>query len=299
MTFLDEPEEEISPEQAPQRALSPSALPDIPSFPNVGMVIESNTILKRDYNFDNRDLHVLVEIAGSEVTLDCQGHGISGAAPFGIRIGNQSNIKIKNCHINGVFVGINGWGLNNLSVIGGSFLVDMNGAHIFNSANIVFKNVIMKSSGMPALGYAIEFIGTKNTAVKKCDMENFDQGILLYSSDEFNVENNRIRYIVETGIGTFKTNDGKTTGNGRISGNKMEYTLMGLEIHTGSHNILIEKNRVADSFIAVKMDDEYGSDRFAPLSNVIFKDNEYVGNNHIYDANVQNTETIIIERNTP
>ena len=275
---------------------APSALPQIPYPPKVGLEISSDTVLDKDYHFDHGDYHILAKITASNVTLDCKGHTLSGKAPFGLEIQNISDVTIKNCRIKGVFHGFNVGEVKGLLIKGGGVIAEMNGMHVINSTDMTIENLEIKSYSTPPKGYGIEVKSTTNLLVKNCRIENFDQGLLLYDTTTFLIKENTISNIIETGIGTFQMGIGKPTGLGAITNNDISNTLMGLEIHTGSFNIILERNRVTKSNFGIKMDDEYGTDRYSPVFNILYLENDFSQNSQFSAIDIYDKSTIIIKK---
>lgn len=287
----DETETENS-EKEPLVVNSPSALPDLPLHPNAALTLDKNTSLDKDLVFDDGKHHVQVHITKGGVTLDCKGHSITGKAPVGILFRDISDVTIRNCNLKGTFTGILGTNIENVSIKGGSLDVDMNALHFFNAVNLSVSGVKMNSHGSPPKGYMAEIKKSRKVTVADCEAVDFDQGVLLYGTHDFNVSKNKISRIMETGIGTFHMPGVGGCGNGTISKNDVSQTLMGLEIHTGSKNIRIVGNKIAGNKVGYRIDDEHGTDRFVPVENIQFDSNKIFSNGTPYLVFVKDVSQI-------
>ena len=297
LTVDEEPEpEKQEPAQAPEVVYAPSAMPPISENPATGLVVDKDTVLDQDLLFNDKKYELLAAVTQDNVTLDCRGHKIAGNANYGINIHEVKGVKVKNCAIDGPFQGINIWSVDDVLIMNTSLNVRMNGMHVIDTKGVILDNVTMHPDLEPGKGFAVEIKRTKNAIVRKCSMRGFDQGILLYGTTEFTVKDNLIQNITETGIGTFMIVKEMTTGNGRIENNHIQKALMGMEIHSGSHNIHIANNRVENCRIPLRMDDEHKTSRYTPVTDIVLEGNIMKDNIDPPDIVIKDKESITWKR---
>lgn len=257
---------------------SPSAMPDLSPEPSVGLVVRTNIALEKDYFFEDDKHEILVSIRSNNVVLDCQGHMISGKAKYALEGHSVRDVTIKNCNFSGPFQGATFWDIERITIRDSVFVSQMNGLHIIDAAGFEVVNSQMTPKQIPSKGYAIEIKRSMEARFEKNKIEGFDQGILLYDTSLFKAIGNQISNITETGIGTFQMAPDRYVHHGLIEKNDIRKCLMGLEIHTGSHDIDIRDNVLANNGMAVRMDDEHGTPRFGRVYNIHFLRNRFFGN---------------------
>jgi nitrous oxidase accessory protein NosD len=257
---------------------SVSAMPALPRKITAGLLLGESMTLTKDLHFAKAHYDALIQTNAPDITLDCKGHKIFGNANFGILVNEGSNIEIRNCYVIGPFQGFFVNASVGVKISNSTFSVAMNAGHIATSSRIELDKILFEPMSPPSKGYALEVTNSNDVAVTHSTTSGFDQGLLLYGTENFRIESNRLSDINETAIGTFQFKMGSPTGHGSIKNNIISNAQMGLEIHTGSHDLLIEQNEISRCKAALRMDDEHGTDRFAPLFNIRFSKNVFKDN---------------------
>jgi parallel beta-helix repeat protein len=166
----------------------------------------------------NQNVTTSIEISTSTMTLDCQGHNITGQLYFdssnsvyGVYLNSLEKITIKNCTINNFIYGI----------------------YIHNSSYITISTNNIANNGH---GVGI-FYSTYNTVLKNTIENNSNGGIwLFYSSDYNSLFQNTITnsYI---GI-SLDSSSNNTIYKNNIASN----ILRGIDLYSSNHNIISEND---------------------------------------------------------
>ncbi|ASQ46457.1 hypothetical protein [Legionella clemsonensis] len=110
-------------------------------------LLNNNTISTPGCYYLDRNIRGFLTINSDSVTLDLNGKGLSDPEPgsqnIGIKLGNHSNITIKNGYLNGFWFAISGSGGRNLNIINMSFTntryvaVNLSGSNVNVSGNFI------------------------------------------------------------------------------------------------------------------------------------------------------------------
>jgi len=152
------------------------------------------------WNSDNltctltQDLNQSVEIIANSITLDCNGHSITGTdTGYGIYINDKLGVYTKNCIISGFSYGINSLSTTNTTL-------DNN----------------QVSAGR--YNYGITFIYSNNGVISNTKINSGRIGIYLWNSHHNNLSNNNVSLGNGEGI-TFKDSPNNTLIGNTLTGN--------------------------------------------------------------------------------
>jgi len=163
--------------------------------------IKGTTFIDEDTVLDH-DITGSVEITANNITLDCNGHNITGLKTgYGIFLMYKNNVIIKNCNVNqfsyGVFLA-SGTSLSN--VINNNISENYTGMRICSFQSAIVNNKVLNNIR------GIHLSGPGNNKIRKNEIYSNNTGIFLeYSSNNTVTENNIIANIghPNTGYGIF------------------------------------------------------------------------------------------------
>ena len=208
--------------------------PRIATNVSCGDTITANAVLTTDIlNCPGNGLHILAD----DVTIDCQGHRITGTNQTGSGVfttgTNQHNLVVKNCIIENFFHGISVSGQNN-TIINNTLLINARGIFVtqnpvvqsnrminntitgiqingFTNNMIVTQNIITGSGT-----YGAYFTSADNNHFFENNISSNSKGIFLERSSNNNITRN---FITDNTIGIDVGSGGPVSVNNLIHDN--------------------------------------------------------------------------------
>ena len=257
----------------------------------------------------NADLNETIQIDSDNITLDGDGHEISGGnTGFGVYFQEKFGITIKNTtlknfskgisfrysyqnilnnnSISNTYEGINGWYSANNTLSKNKFLSNNDGICLYYSDNNNLSDNIILNNNYDGVGF---YNSSNNTFVGNTVSNNHYSGMGLYTSNTNTIIDNTILNNGSDGLSFYDSAENKVSGNNISNGGSD-----GIPLYN-SYNNIFSKNTISNNF-------EGDGVPFYNSYNNIFTDNiisnneggvalYYSDNNKIYNNNFLDNST--------
>jgi hypothetical protein len=262
------------------------------------ILLSGNAVLATDIRFSGDVRDAFFDIIAGNTEIDCRGHSIIGTAREGISAQWKSGIHIRDCVIEGVDYGLAMKNISGLKIEKCRVRARRAGIQVINSTGIELTEIEAGPlSGVFRDSSGFNFLKSSRIQVRRCIVRDMPQGILFYGSSDFEVSENRIERMYETGIGTFHDADFTGCDNGRIVGNVVEQALYGVEIFAGSSDILVKGNTFTRCAMGVRVNDNRSVERILPVKNIRLAGNTLIGGSQMVNLTIENPEAVSMDGN--
>jgi len=123
-----------------------------PYLSNCSLLSQSGVTYYLTNNIFNSTAETCMEIEGSDIILDCQGHTIDGVGTsnsYGISASLSSNITIRNCTVTEWYFGIALYSVSNSQIINSKIASNSYGIYISGSSNnLIYNNLLNNSNNV-------------------------------------------------------------------------------------------------------------------------------------------------------
>lgn len=236
----------------------------------------------------------MLRIATDNVILDCNGQTLTGQGDIGVLVDKAKNVTIRNCPMIGFDYAVKARHADKLVLENIEAKVGVIGFEIAQSRDVKVVGDILAGVGEKARA-GIDSIGCERIVIEKCVIENFTHsGINFYSTREFQVTNNNIRLVNDTGVGFFQRENHGPTQNGVISENRISdiKNVGAFEVMEGVMNLEFSKNTISNAHSALFV---YKKNKTETIQNIAFSENEVTGTFGAFS--LSDCENVIIKKN--
>lgn len=204
----------------------------------------------------NQDLNDSVGTGESNITLDCDGHSMSGSdTGYGINVYEKDNITIKNCVVSRFSYGIYLSHSDGIKLINNT--VSKNGFGIFihnSNANTLINNTVNLNQYI-----GVWFISTANSTISGSNISNNSLGGLIFDTSGNNMITDNVLSNNDCGIGfIYPTSAINTVINNNILNNSRGICFNLSNNNKIYHNNFIDNGSSALAFESIGNDFDNG-----------------------------------------
>ena len=194
---------------------------------------EEKTLIDKD-TILNQDIAGSIEITADNITLDCNGHAVTGSGTGqGIYLNNKKYIIIKNCTISQFSIGIDLRSSSNISIINNNLSLNSHICiYIYSGGNNIIENNNIFSNRL-----GINLRGSSKNKIINNKISNSDtNGIHLTDSPSNEIKNNE---ILSNNVGGIELS--WSSGN-VISDNEIENNYRGIILGRSTQDTITKNN---------------------------------------------------------
>ena len=212
----------------------------------------------------------------SGITLDCKGFSIQSEGGIGLFVEDAKDVRVQNCDFIGIERAISGRNADNLLIKDSLATVNLGGIEIIQSDGVKISGCTIGGANIES-EWGMQFIGATKFSVTDSAVKDFRlSGINIYGSEHFDISNNIISTINDTGIGFFQREEFPATAHGKVSGNHFRWinTVGAFEVMHGAFDLVFEDNKIEKSKAAIYIYEKSGENK---VRDIIFRNNKIDG----------------------